>query len=90
MIVDRCAMKVLLDLNKVMTETDFRAELRTIATPTLIVHGDSDKSARLELTGRRTHELIPGSRLTVYEGAAHGLAYTHADRLLADIVAFAG
>jgi pimeloyl-ACP methyl ester carboxylesterase len=42
------------------------------------------------LTGRRTHELISGSRLTVYEGAAHGLAYTHADRLLADIVAFAG
>jgi pimeloyl-ACP methyl ester carboxylesterase len=88
MIVDRCSLKVLLDLNKVMTETDFRAELRTITTPTLIVHGDSDKSARLELTGRRTHELIPGSRLIVYDGAAHGLPFTHADRLLSDILSF--
>jgi hypothetical protein len=28
--------------------------------------------------------------LLVYENAAHGLPYTHTDRMLADIVAFAG
>lgn len=89
MIVDRCSMKVMLELHKVMTETDFRAELPTIGVPTLIVHGDSDTSAPLELTGRRTHQLIAASKLTVYEGAAHGLPLTHADRLLSDILAFA-
>lgn len=73
-----------------MNETDFRAELRTIRTPTLILQGDIDKSASLELNSRPTHELIAGSRLIVYENAPHGLPYTHADRMLQDIIAFAG
>ena len=90
MLLDRCSTKVLSELYKVMAETDFRAELRTIRTPTLILHGDIDKSAVLESTGRPTHELIAGSRLLIYENAAHGLPYTHTDRMLADIVAFAG
>jgi non-heme chloroperoxidase len=89
-LLDRCSIKVLSELYKVMTETDFRPELRTIRTPTLILHGDIDKSAPLESTGRPTHELIAGSRLLVYENAAHALPYTHTDRMLADIVAFAG
>ena len=88
-IVDRCSIKVLSELYKVMTETDFRPELRIIRTPTLILHGGIDKSARLELTGRPTHELIVGSRLSVYEDAAHALPLTHTDRMLTDIVAFA-
>src|SRR5215472_4199405 len=88
MFLDRCSIKVLSDLFKVMNETDFRAELRTIRTPTLILQGDNDKSAPLELTGRPTHELIAGSQLIVYENAPHGLPYTHTDRMMADIVAF--
>jgi pimeloyl-ACP methyl ester carboxylesterase len=87
-IVDRCSIKVLSELSKVMTETDFRPELRTIRTPTLILHGDIDKSTRLELTGRPTHELIRGSQFSVYEDAAHALPLTHTDRMLADIIAF--
>ena len=88
--LDRCSTKVLGDLFKIMNETDFRPELRTIRTPTLILHGDIDKAAVLEFTACPTHELIAGSRLIVYENAAHGLPYTHMDRLLADITAFAG
>src|SRR5215469_10568383 len=90
MFLDRCSIKVLSDLFKLLNETDFRAELRTIRTPTLILSGDIDKSAPLESNARPTHELIAGSRLLVYENAAHGLTYTHTDRMLADIVAFAG
>jgi non-heme chloroperoxidase len=89
MLLDRCSVKVLWDLWAVLSETDFRPELRTIRTPTLILQGDIDKSASLELNARPTHELIPGSRLIVYENAAHGLPYTHTDRMLADIAAFA-
>ena len=90
MFLDRVSIKVLSDLFKVFNETDFRPELRTIRTPTLILQGDNDKSAQLELTGRPTHELIAGSKFIVYENAPHGLPYTHTDRMLADIVAFAG
>ncbi|MFF4036639.1 hypothetical protein [Streptomyces sp. NPDC001816] len=32
--------------------------------------------------------LRPGSRLITYEGAAHGMFATHADRLNADLPAF--
>jgi non-heme chloroperoxidase len=90
MFLDRVSIKVLTEMNKVQTETDFRPELRTIQTPTPILHGDIDKGALLELTGRPTHELIAGSWLLVYQNAAHALPYTHTDRMLADIVEFAG
>ena len=90
MFLDRVSIKVLTETNKVQTETDFRPELRTIRTPTLILHGDIDKSCILELTGRPTHQLIPGSRLLIYENAAHALPLTHTDRMLADIATFAG
>ena len=85
----QCPLKVLIELQRVFTETDFRAELRAIALPTLIVHGDNDTSTPLELTGRKTAALIRGSQLKVYEGAAHGLPITHITRLNADLLAFA-
>ncbi len=90
MLLDRVSIKVLSDLWKVMNETDFRPDLRTIRTPTLILQGDIDKSVSLESNARPTHELLAGSRLLVYENAGHALPYTHTDRMLADIVAFAG
>jgi non-heme chloroperoxidase len=89
MILDRCSIKTLSELSRVMNETDFRPELRTIRTPTLILQGDIDKSVTLERNSRPTHELIPGSKLIIYENAAHALPYTHTDRMLADITDFA-
>jgi non-heme chloroperoxidase len=88
-ILDGCSMKVMLDLHRAMTETDFRPDLARITVPTLLVHGDADVSARLDVTARRTQPLIKGSTLTIYEGAAHGLVATHAERLHQDLVAFA-
>lgn len=63
--------------------------LPKITVPALIVHGDSDVSAPIDLTGRRTHALMAGSQLKVYEGAAHGLPVTHMRQLNADLLAFA-
>jgi len=85
----QCSMKVLLQLHRVFTTTDFRPDLRAISLPTLIIQGDCDTSTPLELTGRRTTALIPGSQLKVYAGAAHGLPITHADRLNLDLLAYA-
>jgi pimeloyl-ACP methyl ester carboxylesterase len=70
------------------TETDFRAELPAITVPTLIIHGDAEVSAPIEQGGRRTAQLIPGSQFKLYEGAPHGLMFTHMDRLNADLLAF--
>jgi len=52
-------------------------------------HGDNDQSTPIETTARKTVPLITGCRLKVYEGAAHGLPFTHADRLNANLLEFA-
>ena len=68
--------------------TDLRRELRALTVPVLIVHGDRDLQAPIDICGRKTAQLIPNNRLIVYEHAAHGLFHTHADRLNADLRAF--
>ncbi len=69
---------------------DMRAELPTLSLPCLILHGDADASAPIELTGRRTAGLIPGARLIEYPGAGHGLYASEHERLNADVLAFIG
>jgi non-heme chloroperoxidase len=86
----RASMKALIECNRAMTSTDFRPELPRIAVPTLVIHGDKDASAPIDLTGRRTAELIRGAELKVYEGAPHGLFITHMDRLNTDLLTFLG
>ena len=61
--------------------TDFRSDLTKITVPTLVVHGDADRICPLAVTGKRTHEAVPGSRLVVVEGGPHGLNWTHAGQL---------
>jgi len=87
MIVDT-PLPVLLQTIKVNADVDMRAELQKIQVPALIVHGDQDASAPIELTGRKTAELIGGASLTVYPGAGHGLYASDHDALNADLLAF--
>lgn len=81
----QASLKALVDGYRTLTETDLRPELRALKTPTVVIHGDRDHSAPLELTGRRTAALIPACELRVYEGAPHGLFITHMDRLNRDL-----
>jgi pimeloyl-ACP methyl ester carboxylesterase len=67
---------------------DLRAEMRAITVPTLVIHGDHDMQAPLDICGRKAARLVPKSSFIVYENAAHGLFVTHADRLTADLLAF--
>jgi non-heme chloroperoxidase len=84
----QASLKALVDCDRTVTETDFRAELTRFRVPTLVIHGDADVSAQVDFTGRKTANLIPGSQLKVYEGAPHGLMFTHIDRLNADLLSF--
>ena len=61
--------------------TDFREDIKKITVPTLIAHGDSDRIVPLDVSGKRSHEMIKGSRLEVLKGAPHGFAATHAQQL---------
>jgi non-heme chloroperoxidase len=66
--------------------TDQRHELREIRVPTLLIHGDADQTSPLELTAKRTHQIMPDSRLKIYAGKAHGIYITEAPRLKADLL----
>jgi non-heme chloroperoxidase len=81
---------VAIECNRAIADTDFRAELRRIDVPTLLIHGDRDVSAPIGRTGRPTSEMIPVCTFKVYEGAPHGLMFTHAERLHWDLRAFIG
>lgn len=68
--------------------TDFRADVQAVNVPTLIIHGDADKTVPIEASSQRTAEMIPHAVYKVYEGAPHGLFYTDRKRLNADIIDF--
>jgi non-heme chloroperoxidase len=68
--------------------TDFRQDLARIDVPTLVIHGDADRILPLSATGTRTNQAVKGSRLVVVEGGPHGLTWTHAEQVNAELVAF--
>lgn len=73
---------------RAMAKTDFRPDMPAFSVPTLIIHGDNDQTAPLEICGRRTAQAIEGSQLKVYEGAPHGLFLTDRKRLNDDLLAW--
>jgi pimeloyl-ACP methyl ester carboxylesterase len=85
-------MKVSADAAVACTRTniaaDFRAELSGIDLPALILHGEYDASAPVDLCARVSARLLPNARLVVYPNAAHALYLTHRERLNADLLAF--
>ena len=68
--------------------TDFRADLPKIDIPVLVLHGTADRVLPIEACGPRTAELIPGSEFVPIEGAPHGLCWTHADVVNAELLRF--
>jgi pimeloyl-ACP methyl ester carboxylesterase len=84
----QCSLRATLDIGRILAEADIREELTRIRIPALVIHGDRDASAPIDLTGKRMAELVPGAQLKIYEGAPHGLYVTHMDRLNADILNF--
>jgi non-heme chloroperoxidase len=84
----RTSLQAILECNRIQVETDFRPELPKITIPTLVIHGDADVSAPIDMTGRKTARLIAGSQLKVYERGPHGLMFTQTDRLNNDLFTF--
>lgn len=82
------SLKATLECADSFWQTDFRDDLTTIKVPTLIIHGDDDKTVPFEASGQLTHQMIPHSELLVYEGAPHGLFVTEKERLNDDLISF--
>lgn len=61
--------------------TDFRADLRKVRIPTLVIHGDDDRILPLAVTGERMKRFAETSRLVVVPGGPHGLNWTHPEEV---------
>jgi pimeloyl-ACP methyl ester carboxylesterase len=68
--------------------TDFRSDIENINVPTLVIHGNSDDIVPIEASSDRTVRMIPGVAYKVYDGAPHGLFYTHRQQLNKDLIEF--
>ena len=57
--------------------TDFREDLKKIDIPILVIHGDADQIVPLELSGKKSNEILSQSTYEVIPDAPHGLVLTH-------------
>lgn len=73
---------------KAFSQTDFRDDVSYITVPTLIIHGDADKTVPIEASSDRLEHMIANSQYLIYEGAPHGLFYTHKEKLNKDLITF--
>ncbi len=77
-----------LDCIAAFSRTDFRGDLKKIAIPTLIIHGDSDAIVPFEVSGKRTLEAIKGSQLVLIKGGPHGVNATHPEQFNKALIEF--
>ena len=70
--------------------TDFRADLPKIDIPVLVLHGTADRILPIDATGARTRELIKDAEYVAIEGADHGLCWTYAEEVNAELLRFLG
>ena len=77
-----------LDCIKAFSETDFTEDLKKFDVPALIIHGDDDQIVPMGASALRSAKLVQNATLKIYEGAPHGLPYTHKEQLNADLLAF--
>jgi len=70
---------------------DFRGDVekvRASGIPTLIVHGTKDNILPIDATGRQFHAAFPEATYVEIEGAPHGMLWTHAEEVNAELLKF--
>ncbi|MDO9378543.1 MAG: alpha/beta hydrolase [Nocardioidaceae bacterium] len=90
-IAEFASPKGTLDCITAFGTTDFRPDVQKVADagiPVLVIHGDSDAVVPFEVSGKRTHESIPGSDLKVIAGGPHGINATHAQEFNDALITF--
>ena len=67
---------------------DFRRDIPKNTVPTLIIHGDADRILPPDATSRRQAKLMKGAKFVELPGGPHGVLWTHAERINAELVTF--
>ena len=73
---------------KAFSETDQTEDLKAIAVPTLVLHGEDDQVVPIDNAGRLSVKLLQNGTLKTYPGYPHGMLTTNADVVNRDLLAF--
>ncbi len=73
---------------RVLSETQFYEDLKSIDIPVLVMHGLDDQICPYEATGALSVKLLKHGSLKTYPGFPHGMPTTNADVINADLLAF--
>ena len=69
-------------------ETDFRADVRRIDVPMLVIQGDDDRVLPYPKTGERLPGMIKDLQLVTIDQGPHAIAWTHADQVNSALLKF--
>lgn len=70
------------------SETDFTEDLKNIAVPVLILHGDDDQMVPVADSSELAIKLVANGTLKIYKGYSHGMCTTHPDVINEDLLTF--
>jgi non-heme chloroperoxidase len=70
------------------SQTDFTEDLKKIAVPVLVMHGDDDQIVPYADAGPLSAKLLKNGILKTYKGFPHGMPTTEAATINADLLAF--
>ena len=73
---------------KAFSETDFRADLKSIKVPVLVAHGTDDQIVPYPASAPLSIKLLKQGTLKAYEGFPHGMLSTNPETLNPDLLAF--
>jgi non-heme chloroperoxidase len=73
---------------RVLSESDFFNDLKSIDVPVLVMHGEDDQICPFEASGAKAVKLLKHGTLITYPGFPHGMPTTHADQINKDLLAF--
>ena len=69
---------------------DFRADVKRIDVPTLVIHGEADQIVPIDAAGRRTASMVTDARLVAIKDGPHAVNWTHAAEVNTELVSFLG
>ena len=70
------------------SQTDFAEDLKKIAAPVLVMHGDDDQIVPYANSAPLSAKMLKKGTLKTYKGFPHGMPTTHAEVINADLLAF--
>jgi pimeloyl-ACP methyl ester carboxylesterase len=67
---------------------DFRRDVAENSVPTLLLHGDADRILPADASSRRQAKMIKDIKFVELKGGPHGVLWTHAEQINAELVKF--